>query len=204
LTNADYLTERMMLDYSRLNDREAAIADRVAGLTVEDLRALTNGMIDRQLALIADCIDEDVVFVPSDPEAYDRYAVDESETYIAWTLGHIIVHVTASAEESAFLAAEMARGIVRGGRTRYETPWPTVTTLAQCRQRLAESRRMRLAMLDVWPDAPHLDSLTPYTPYREPMNAIGRFVHGLDHDADHLEQLAEIVRQAHAARQATG
>lgn len=189
-----------MLDYSRLNDREAPIADRTAGLTVTDLRALTDEMIDRQLALIAGCADEDVAFVPSDPEAFDRYAADESETHIAWTLGHVIVHVTASSEESAFLAAEMARGVVRGGRTRHETPWRTVTTIAQCRQRLEESRRMRLAMLDVWPDEPRLDVLTPYTPYREPMNAAGRFVRGLDHDADHLGQIAEIVRQARAAR----
>lgn len=192
-----------MLDYSHLNDREAPIADRTAGLTIADLRALTNAMIDRQLALIAGCTDEDVAFVPSDPEAYDRYAVDESETNIAWTLGHVIVHVTASAEESAFLAAEMARGVVRGGRTRYETPWRAVTTIDQCRQRLEESRRMRLAMVDVWPDEPQLDLLTPYTPYREPMNAIGRFVRGLDHDADHLEQIAEIVWQARAARRPT-
>lgn len=190
-----------MLDFSRLRTREATLDDLMSGLTVSDLHDLTNEMIDYQLALIADCTDDDVTFVPEDPAAEDKYATDESETALAWTLGHVIVHVTASSEEKAFLAAEQARGIDREGRSRYETPWQTVTTIAQLRQRLEESRRMRLATLDVWPDEPDLDLTIIYRWLRGSMNAVARFAMGLFHDDDHLEQIAEIVRQAQAARQ---
>ncbi len=190
-----------MLDFSRLRTREATLDDLMSGLTVSDLHDLTNEMIDYQLALIADCTDDDVTFVPQDPAAEDKYATDESETALAWTLGHVIVHVTASSEEKAFLAAEQARGIDREGRSRYETPWQTVTTIAQLCQRLEESRRMRLATLDVWPDEPDLDLTIIYRWLRGSMNAVARFAMGLFHDDDHLEQIAEIVRQAQAARQ---
>jgi len=190
-----------MLDFSRLRRREATLGELVDGLTVDDLRDLTNEMIDYQLALIAGCDDSDVTFVPDDPAADDRYAANEADTNLAWTLGHVIVHVTASSEEKAFLAAELARGIDREGRTRYETPWETVTTMAQVRERLEESRRMRLATLDVWPDEPDLSLTVNYRWLRGPMNAVARFCMGLLHDDDHLEQIAEIVRQAQAARQ---
>ncbi len=108
--------------------------------------------------------------------------------------------MTASSEEGAFLAAEMARGILREGRSRSEIPWQDVTTIAQCRQRLEESRRMRLASLDVWPDQPYLDVTVTGRPNTPSLNAIGRFLRGLSHDASHLEQIDEVVRQAKAAR----
>ncbi len=190
-----------MLDYGRVRRGEVTLAELVAGLTAGDLRQLTNEMIDGQLALIAGCDDSAVTFEPQDPAANDRYAATAEETALAWTLGHVIVHVTASSEESAFLAAEMARGVLREGRSRYETPWPSVTTMAQCRARLEESRRMRLATLDVWPDEPDLSLTVNYRWLRGPMNAVARFCMGLLHDDDHLEQIAEIVRQAQAARQ---
>ena len=77
-------------------------------------------------------------------------------------------------------------------------PWQDVTTIEQCRHRLEESRRMRLASLDIWPDEPHLDNT--YKTYMGPVNAVGRFVLGLKHDDAHLDQITEVVRQAHAAR----
>ncbi len=190
-----------MIDFTPLRSREKTLGEIVAGLIVDDLRDLTNEMIDRQLALIADCTDEDVVFVPQDPTAEDKYAADAEDVGLAWTLGHVIVHVTASSEEKAFLAAELARGIDREGRSRYETPWETVTTIAQVRARLEESRRMRLASLDMWPDDPDFSLTINYRWLRGPMNAIARFCMGLVHDDDHLEQIAEIVRQSHALRQ---
>ena len=190
-----------MIDFTPLRDREKTLGEIVAGLIVDDLRDLTNEMIDRQLALIADCTDEDVVFVPEDPAAEDKYAADAEDVGLAWTLGHVIVHVTASSEEKAFLAAELARGIDREGRSRYETPWETVTTIAQVRARLEESRRMRLASLDMWPDDPDFSLTINYRWLRGSMNAIARFCMGLVHDDDHLEQIAEIVRQGHALRQ---
>lgn len=188
-----------MLDFNRLRNQEITLAELAAGLTPADLRALTNEMINRQLALIAGCDDAAVTFVPDDPAAYDRYAANPDEERLAWTLGHVIVHVTATSEETAFLAAELARGVAREGRSRYETLWQSVTTIAQCRARLDESRRMRLATLDVWPSAPRLDVTMTYSQRIGPMNAIARFVLGLKHDDDHLGQIVEIVRQAQTA-----
>lgn len=189
-----------MLDFTSVNAKTITMAELCAGLTVTDLRALTNEMVDTMLALIADCTDADVVFQPIDPAANDPFAANADEANLAWTLGHVIVHSTASAEESAFLAAEMARGVENHGRSRYETPWEAVTTIAQCRQRLEESRRMRLASLDMWPDAPHFEVI--YSPWRSAgeINCVARFVLGLRHDNDHLEQIADIVRQACGAR----
>lgn len=190
-----------MLDFSQVRNRQMTLGELVAGLTVDDLRKLTNEMIDYQLQLIAGCDDYDVVFVPQDPAAEDKYAADEADAHIAWTLGHVIVHITASSEEKAFLAAEQARGIDREGRSRYETPWESVTTIAQVRDRLEESRRMRLASLDMWPREPHLSLTINYRWLRGPMNAVARFAMGLFHDDDHLEQIADIVGQSQASRQ---
>ena len=188
-----------MLDFDLVRRRRATLAALVEPLNIDDLRELTNEMIDRQLELMDGCADADVAFVPDDPEANDRYAANESDVKLAWTLGHVIVHVTASSEEKAFLAAEQARGISREGRSRYETPWETVETMDQVRRRLEESRRMRLASLDMWPDEPNLDLTILYKYVNGPINAKARFVLGLMHDDDHLEQIAEIVRQARAA-----
>ena len=69
-----------------------------------------------------------------------------------------------------------------------------------CRARFAESRRMRLASLDMWPDDPNLEIMAEIIPGRPPVNAQGRFVMGLMHDDAHLSQIAEVVRQAKASR----
>ena len=185
-----------MIDFTPLREEEVTIADLAVGLGAADLRELTNEMLDLMSSLIDGCTDEDVVFVPDDPEAYDEWAGTAEEADISWTLGHVIVHATASAEEAAFLAAELARGVPRrGGRSRSEVPWQTVTTIEQCRRRLAESRRMRLATLDVWPDAPYLDNF--HRRKRDLyINASAQFLLGLLHDDSHLEQIANIVRQA--------
>jgi hypothetical protein len=185
-----------MLDFSPVRNKEITIDQLCAGLQVDDLRRLTGEMIDAMLGLIAGCTDADVTLVPDDPAAEDTFATDPDEAHLAWTLGHVIVHVTASSEEAAFLAAELARGVPhREGRSRFEVPWRTVTTIGQCRQRLEESRRMRLASLDLWPDPPHLDNLFPSRSGAH-YNAVVRFVFGLWHDDSHLGQIAEIVRQA--------
>jgi hypothetical protein len=190
-----------MLDFAAVRKEEMTFKELTADLTTNDLRQLTNEMIDYELGLIADCIDEDVAYVPVDPEANDPVAADEKDVDLAWTLGHVIVHITASSEEAAAIAAELARGVPhRGGRSRSEIPWEAMTTIAQCRQRLEESRRMRLASLDMWPSTPYLDNSYRPRPDREPINAVGRFIGGLRHDDSHLEQIAKIIGQAHAAR----
>ena len=191
-----------MLDFQALRDKRTTLLELTAGLTPADLRALTAEMIDTMLGFIRDCTDADVTFVPHDPDAFDGYAADSASVNIAWTLGHVIAHTTASAEESAFLAAELARGVELHGRSRYEVPWESVTTIAQCRARLEESRRMRLATLAVWPDTPHLEVTYQSGPDRPRYNAVQRFVLGLRHDFDHLGQIEEIARQAAAARAA--
>ncbi len=193
---------KTMLDFTPLRAKQMTLRELAAPLTLADLRALTNEMIDEMLSLIAASTDADVVFVPTDPQANDTFAADESEKDVAWTLGHVLVHTTASAEESAFLAAEMARGVPPHGRSRYETPWQTVTTIAQCRARLEESRRMRLASLGLWPDQPILSNTYEPWPGAGDMDAVGRFILGLAHDADHLGQIADIARQAQTARAA--
>lgn len=191
-----------MIDFTPLRDGEMTMAALSAGLGVDDLAQLTNQMVDNMLALIANCSDEDVVFIPEDPEAYDKYADSDEEVGMSWTLGHVIVHVTASAEEDAYLAVELARGVKpKRGRSRYETPWETVTTIAQCRERLEESRRMRLASLGMWPDEPFLENAGKYWG-PGPINANGRFLLGLLHDDDHLGQIANIVAQGAARREA--
>jgi hypothetical protein len=188
-----------VLDFQLVRDEEMALTDLVKGLSNDDLSQLTNEMIDTMLGQISDCLDEDVVFVPSDPDAHDAYATTEQEVDLAWTLGHVIVHVTASAEEAAAIAAELARGVRYHGRSRSEVPWQTVTTIGQCKQRLEESRRMRLASLDMWPDQPQLDNTYKYYG-GNPVNAVVRFAYGLKHDDDHLDQIADIVSQARNAR----
>lgn len=189
-----------MLDFTPVRNKEMKINQLAQGLTPADLARLTNEMIDTILDLIAECTDADVIFTPNDPQANDTYAVNPDEVKLAWTLGHVIVHTTASSEESAFLAAELARGVAFHGRSRSEVPWQTVTTIAQCRQRLEESRRMRLVSLELWPDPPDLNN--SYENWEGmPTNAITRFVLGLSHDDSHLGQIAEIVRQTRAARE---
>jgi len=190
-----------MLNFAPVRTKEITLQELCADLSIMDLRRLTDGMVNAMLSLIAGCTDADVVFVPEDPEAYDEYAASAEDLRVAWTLGHVIVHATASAEECAFLAAEVARGVSdRGGRSRSEASWPSVTTVAQCRQRLAESRRMRLACLDAWPDAPHMEAVYRFRPDGPVFGAAALFAYGLFHDDSHLDQIAEIVRQAKAAR----
>ena len=188
-----------MLDFTLVKNRTKTFSDMARDLTTTDLRKLTNEMIDTMLSIVADATDEDVVFVPQDPNADDPFGIPE-EKDLVWTLGHVAVHTTASSEESAALALTLARGLTPEGRSRYEVPWRTVQTIAQVRHRFEESRRMRLAMLDAWPDEPHLE--VTYTPSSRSgsYNATSRFLMGLYHDDDHLGQLREIMRQIRERR----
>lgn len=189
-----------MLNFQKVRDKEVTVSQLVANLKREDLHDLTDEMVNTMLHLIAACFDADVTFEPADPEAYDPYAKTPEELHMAWSLGHVIVHTTASAEEAAAIAAELARGVEFHGRSRYEVPWGEMETIEACRARLEESRRMRLASLDMWPEDAHLE--IEYEAWKDGprVNAIGRFVLGLMHDDSHLGQIEEIVRQSRAAR----
>jgi len=193
-----------VIDFGPVHRREASIQDLAAGLDRNDLARLTNEMCDLQLTSIAEAFDADVVMVPEDSEASDKYAARPEDVGLSWTLGHVVVHTTASSEESAALALVLARGLAVEGRSRYEVPWESARTIAFLRHRIEESRGMRLAMLAAWPDEPHVDNF--YAPYegRPPMNAAGRFLGGLAHDDSHLQQMRKIVGQARQAAPAPG
>lgn len=189
-----------MLDFQAVREGKISFTELVANLTPGDLRDLTNEMIDIILDLSVACIDADVTFEPVDPAADDPYAKIPEELHMPWTLGHVIVHTTASAEEAAAIAAELARGVEFHGRSRSEVPWWEMHTIEGCRQRLEESRCMRLASLDMWPGEPNLENQCEAWKDGPRVNAIGRFVLGLMHDESHLGQIREIVRQAWSAR----
>lgn len=174
------------------------VADLQGNYTQADLIRLTNASIDHLQALLQGLPDAAVTFTPIDPAASDPYA-KTGEGEIAWNLGHLIAHVTASAEEGAAISAEMARGIQREGRSRYETPWESITSIAQCLQRLEESRRIRLAYLNAWPDQPHLELLVE-TRWAGSMNAIGRALAGLTHETGHYAQIEDAIRQFRRAQ----
>src|SRR5579871_107147 len=188
-----------MLDFAGVRSGTQTVADLTRDLSKADLHRLSDEMIDTMLGIIAEATAADVVFVPEDPAANDTFGTSE-EANLAWTLGHVIVHATASSEEAAALGTVLARGIEIEGRSRYETDWRTVHSVMQLRQRLEESRRMRHAFLDAWPSEPHLEVAFTYggsLASLGPMNAYGRFLLGLMHEDSHLDQLREIIRQAH-------
>jgi len=191
-----------MLYFRAVRERTQTLQQLAGGLAKADLAAAMNTLYDDVQAGIRDVSDADITFPPVDPDANDEFASDTAEVGLAWTLGHVVVHLTASAEEAAFIATELARGVAREGRSRWETPWTSVETADAARGRLEESRRMIVAMLDVWPDPPHLDVTLPGS--TGPRNAIVRFLSGLSHADSHLAQISEIVGQAQAARHTTG
>jgi hypothetical protein len=191
-----------VIDFGPLRRKEQSLQDLATGLNRDDLGRLTREMVAAQLSTIEDATDEDVVMVPDDPDANDTFAARPEDVGISWTLGHVVVHTTASSEESAALALVLARGLPVVGRSRYEVPWEEARSVEFIRNRLDESLRMRLALLAAWPDEPHLDN--SYAPYegRPSMNAVGRFIGGLAHDDSHLEQMRKIVEQARSRRAA--
>jgi hypothetical protein len=188
-----------MLDFSAVARGEQSLADLGRDLTLNDLRILTDDMIDTLLEIVADATDADVTFQPDDPAANDPGA-PEDERNMGWTLAHVLVHTTAGSEESAAVASTLARGVLFEGRSRYETPWQEVRTLEQLHARLAESLRMRQSFLNTWPDEPNLELIVTPVPHFGPLNATARYLLGLLHEYSHLDQLREIMRQAKAAR----
>ena len=171
---------------------------------LDELARLTDESVDAFLALLRDRGDADVTSVPANPGAHDAAAADPADRRLAWTIAHNVVHATASAEEYAAVAAELARGVEFHGRPRFETPWQGISTVEQCRQRLEESRRIRLASLRMWPDRPDLSK--GYAPWRQSgwVNAQGIFAWGLAHDQSHLAQIAKILHQIDSGAVATG
>ena len=196
-----------MIDFSPMRDGDVTYLEYAArkNIGAKDLRRLSDESVDFLLGLLDGLADADVVFDPEDPDADDPFAV-EGEEEIGWNLGHLIAHVTASSEEGAALSSLLARGVPASERPRYETPWRDIKTVAQVRQRLVESRRMRNAYLETWPDAPLLDVCRVvserFTAKFGEMNAPAAFLFGLSHEVGHYDQIEEVKRQALAARAA--
>lgn len=195
------MVKAMALDFSRVRTRETTLSQLVEDMGVADLEDATRSSLDVVEGLLEGITDADVVFVPSDPDAFDADAADAEDVTLAWSLGHLIVHITASAEESAALASELARGVPFHGRSRWEVPWQGVTTAEQCWQRLADSRRMRLASLQMWPASPPKD-IDPDEAVPTWAQARERFVRGLSHEDAHFDQIRRVVAEAKAAREA--
>ena len=135
-----------MIDFSPMRDGKVTYLEYAAraDISAEELKTLSDESVDFLLGLLDGLADADIVFDPEDPDADDPFAV-EGEEEIGWNFGHLIAHVTASSEEGAALSSLLARGVPAAERPRYETPWRDIKTVAQVRQRLEESRRMRNA-----------------------------------------------------------
>jgi len=185
-----------MIDFTPVYNGEQKLADLATTVTLDDLKAATNAQIDEMVALSRDLSDAQVVFIAADPEA---------EGGIGWNVAHLIAHVTASSEENAAVSSILARGINYPfePRLRAEVDWQTLTTTQSCLQRLEESRRIRLAYLNAWPDQPHLDTYRAlpemFAARVGPMNAVGSCLLGLLHEAGQFAQLRDIISQAQQA-----
>jgi hypothetical protein len=197
----------MPIDFSPIHKREAKIMAWGAGFDLPTLREAANASIDFMLDLIADLNDADVTFIPHDPEANDPYAPAELQN-VGWSIAHLILHVTASTEEYASISSILARGIDFPAemRLRYEPDWQTTTqTVDECRARLLESKRMRNAFLESWPDQPHTTSRWQrserFVEIFGEMDYKSAFLMGLSHEYGHHAQLQEAKRQALEARQ---
>jgi hypothetical protein len=177
-----------------------ALPDRAEVRSIEALRRPTVLVFERLAALLRGARDADVTFEPADPLADDPYAEPGHEQSMGWTVGHVVAHLTATLEESAALAAELARGVPYHGRSRSEVEWRAVRTVAACRARLAESRRMCLAAFGVWPDAP--DFANTYVPWEgaPTFDATAAYLLGLRHAVAHIAQIADALAQARADR----
>jgi hypothetical protein len=192
-----------VIDFSPVRRKEKTLQELAEGLTHDDLVQLANEMCDHFRELIATAQDPDVAFVPSDPDANDTFAAKAEDVGLSWTLGHVIVHWTASSEEAAAHALTLARGVEITGRSRAEVPWEEATTVAFMHERIEESRRMQLSMLGAWPAKPDLERTHVAREGVPPVNAIGRFLGGLSHADSHREQVTKVLSQAIAAREGT-
>jgi hypothetical protein len=186
------------LDFSPVTNGEIKLLEFSQRFTRDDLRAFTHESLDTMLDIMKDLTDAQMIFLPDDPDANDQFAPPE-EQHIGWSVAH------ASAEEWASYSSILARGIVYPAepRLRIETDWHTVKTKAEVLQRIGESRRMRLAYLDTWPDAPKLDVFRElserFLERNGKINAAAAFLFGLRHEYGHHEQMREAARQARAA-----
>ncbi|SRR5579875_304850 len=197
---------------ARVLEGKTSYADVVRQVRPADLRMKTEQFFDVVQSIVAEATDAAVVFVPDDPHVseepetameilaakageWNPEATSE-EGKLGWTLSRVIAHVTAILEDGMACAAMLARGAEIKGRLLYEVPWESMTTASHIQARVRESRRICLALLDAWPDQPHLETTVLRIPEIGPLNAIGIGMSGIFHGPMHLDQLREILRQA--------
>ena len=178
----------MNIDLEAVHAGQASYADLMRNVRHADLYAMTDELFDALEALLARATDAAVLFVPRDPAA-----ADQSEQ--GWTLSHVVAHLTATLEEAAATAAMLARGVQVEERLRAETPWQNLSTLQMVQARLQESHRICRALLDAWPDEPHLNVTMTLIPLFGPMDAVGFYALGIAHGQEHLDQLRDTVHQ---------
>lgn len=179
----------LSVDFPAVTEPRKSLPEQTAGISLDDISTMTGELYDQLEANATGLSDEQIRFVAEDPDQ------DEEP---GWNFAHVILHITASAEEGMALGSSLARGVELTGRSRYEPDWETVTTAAQIAQRLAESRRMALAFLETWPDEPFLHNSYEHNHFG-PMNAVSHATLGLVHGKGQMPQVEEIVRQAKAA-----
>jgi hypothetical protein len=191
----------VLIDFSLVERGDVKMLEFSQQFSLADMKAATNASIDTILDIIKDMSDDQMTFLPFDPDADDPHAV-EGEEKIGWSLAHLVVHVTATSEEGAAFSSILARGIPypKEPRLRYETNWHTVTSKAQAIQRLEESRRIRLAYIDTWPDTPFLDTFREMSEKAIEkvgyLNGPASFLSSLKHEWGHFAQFREVRRQA--------
>ncbi len=189
----------MLINFQPVYNKEKTLGDLASEYSNADLCRALNSYVDFTIQIISSVSDEQAIHIPSDPDANDPYATTEAERHLGWSLVHLVMHVTASAEEAAAFSSILARGIALGGRLRSEQDWRQVTTCAQAVARLEECRRMCLAYLATWPDQPDLITvrIMPENASWMKPNAPISFLAGLMHWHKHIEQfqkVAEAVR----------
>ena len=190
----------MLIDFQPVFKQEKTLIDLANEYSQADLGDALNGYVDLTLHIMRGLSDEQAVYIPVDPEADDPYAAAEADRHMGWSLIHLMLHVTATAEEAAAFSSILARGIPIGGRLRSERNWREVTTCAEAVARLEECRRVCLAYLATWPDRPDLSTvrIMPENLNWMKPNAPISFLAGLMHWHKHIEQFRQVAEQIRA------
>src|SRR5258708_31685287 len=142
----------MLINFQPVYNKEKTLGDLASQYSNADLHAALNSYVDFTIQIINSVSDEQALYIPFDPGANDPYATTEAERHVGWSLVHLVMHVTASAEEAAAFSSILARGIAIGGRLRSERDWRYVATCAEAVARLEECRRICLAYPGTWAD----------------------------------------------------
>src|SRR5258708_8940896 len=137
----------MIINSQPVYNKEKTLGDLASQYSNADLHAALNSYVDFTIQIINSVSDEQALYIPPDPDANDPYATTEAEHHVGWSLVHLVMHVTASAEEAAAFSSILARGIAIGGRLRSERDWRHGTTWSEAVPRLETRPPNSLAYL---------------------------------------------------------